>query len=71
MLVDTDVLKLFRERGAVHRFQCSEQLVLDVTEITPVQAAEKIMQHVRAVCGGIGEEGRKREGGGTGSVMRG
>ncbi|KAF6236199.1 hypothetical protein HO173_005828 [Letharia columbiana] len=71
MLVDTDVLKLFRERGDVYRFQCSEQLVLNVTEITPVQAAEKIMQHVRAVCGGRGEERRKGGGGGTGSVMRG
>lgn len=51
MLVDTDVLKRFRRRRELYRFQGSEQLVLDVTDITPAQAAEKIMQHVNLVTG--------------------
>lgn len=51
MLVDTDMLKRFRRRRELYRFQGSEQLVLDVTDITPVQAAEKIMQHVNLVTG--------------------
>ncbi|MCJ1263926.1 hypothetical protein MMC22_003796 [Lobaria immixta] len=51
MLVDTDVLKRFRRRRELYRFQGSEQLVLDVTDITPAQAAEKIMQHINLVTG--------------------
>lgn len=51
MLVDTDVLKGFRARGEIYRFQGPEQLVLDVSEISPAQAAERILQHVGLVTG--------------------
>lgn len=51
MLVDTDVLKGFRARGEIYRFQGPEQLVLDVSEISPAQAAERILQHVGLVMG--------------------
>ncbi|MCJ1269785.1 hypothetical protein MMC22_009678, partial [Lobaria immixta] len=51
MLVDTDVLKGFRARGEIYRFQGPGQLVLDVSEISPAQAAERILQHVGLVTG--------------------
>ena len=50
MLSDTDVLKIYRGRGDIYKFQCPEQLVLNVSEMSHVQAAEVIIQHMRFVC---------------------
>lgn len=49
ILVDPDVLIGFRERSEIYRFRCPEELVLDITEISPVEAVEKIVEHLEHV----------------------
>ena len=54
ILTDVEILESYRGRCKLCSFQCPEELVLDVTELTHVQAAEKIVQHLKAVMG-LGE----------------
>lgn len=49
MLLDTNVLKGFRKKGEIYRFKCAEELELDVTVLTALEAAERILAHVQAV----------------------
>ena len=46
MLLDTAVLRGFRKKGQIFRFQDMQDLVLDVTNILPEEAAKKILEHV-------------------------
>ncbi|KAL9100104.1 MAG: hypothetical protein Q9163_004479 [Psora crenata] len=52
MLLDTEILKSYRKRGEIYRFEGSAaaaQLELDVTHLSPAQAAAKIIEHVESV----------------------
>ena len=51
LLLDTDVLESYRKRSEIYRFQTYEEMELDVTELTPMQAANRIFAHVRTVTG--------------------
>jgi hypothetical protein len=52
MLLDISVLHEMRGNGDVARVQCPEQLELDITELPPPEAAQKIEQHVRSIISG-------------------
>ena len=55
MLLDTTVLRRFRKRGEIHRFRNPQELELDVTTLSPVQAAQKVLEHVESVLRGAKE----------------
>lgn len=46
MLLDTKILNGFRKRGEIHSFQAQEELVLDITNLQPAEAAARILKHV-------------------------
>ena len=49
MLLDTAVLRGFRKKEHIFRFENSNELGLDVTELSPSQAAQEILEHVEKV----------------------
>ena len=49
MLLDTDILHVFRKRGRIFRFETLQKLELDVTYLLPAQAAMKILDHVTSL----------------------
>ncbi|KAK4694239.1 hypothetical protein P7C71_g3310, partial [Lecanoromycetidae sp. Uapishka_2] len=50
MLLDVEMLRDVRRRRDVHEFGIKEELIMDVTELEPVEAAAEILEHVRAVA---------------------
>ncbi|KDN69430.1 hypothetical protein CSUB01_05347 [Colletotrichum sublineola] len=48
-LTDPDILRSIREREDIFRFQDEYELELDVTQLSPGEAAAKICDHVAAV----------------------
>ena len=51
MLTDCEILRNYRARSEIHQFQCSEALNLDITVISPSQAASQVIQHIEKVLG--------------------
>ena len=49
MLFDTSLLRDMRGKGHIARIACPELLELDVSELKPEDAAERIVGHVRAL----------------------
>lgn len=49
MLLDTTILNGFRKKGEIYSFKCAEELELDVTALTAVEAAKRILRHVQAL----------------------
>ena len=41
-LVDVGVLREYRSRGAIDRFEDQDEIVLDVTSMKPEEAAERV-----------------------------
>ena len=52
LLLDIDVLEKYRTRGEIFRFRTREELELDVTAMTSLQAAMEILAHIETVIGG-------------------
>ena len=49
MLLDTAVLRGFRKKGQIFRFQDSSELEIDITKTSPAQAAQKILAHIEEI----------------------
>jgi len=49
MLLDTTLLREMRGRAKLCNFQCPEQLEMDISDLRPEEAANKIMKHVKFV----------------------
>lgn len=48
-LTDPTILRDMRGRGEIFRFECAEQLELDVSDLQPEEAAKRIAKHVEEV----------------------
>jgi hypothetical protein len=49
LLHDTNLLREFREHGEILRVECSELLELDVSHLSPEDAAGMIAEHVESL----------------------
>ncbi len=50
LLLDAGLSMDMRGRGQIYRFECGEGLLLDVTGLASREAAERMMEHLKAVC---------------------
>jgi len=48
-----ELLMTLRDEGDLHHFGGPDELHLDVTDLLPEEAADRIMAHVRERCGGF------------------
>jgi broad-specificity NMP kinase len=48
-LTDLDILRAIRQQEDIHKFGGQEELEVDTTDISPAEAAEKILKHIREV----------------------
>ena len=51
MLTDCEILRKYRATSEIYQFHCPEALSLDVTKLSPSQAANQILQHIEKVVG--------------------
>lgn len=49
LLLDTDLLKEFRDQGEILKWPCKELLVIDVTHICVNEVVEKIIKHLERI----------------------
>ncbi|KAH6723604.1 hypothetical protein BKA61DRAFT_686227 [Leptodontidium sp. MPI-SDFR-AT-0119] len=49
MLVDASVLEKMRDDGSIFKADCPEILELDVTTLSPQEAASKILEHMESI----------------------
>ena len=56
-MTDVDVLREYRSPGGVHRFEDSDEIVLDVTRMKAEEAARKVKEFVERTE----REGRSEE----------
>lgn len=48
-LIDSKILRDMRSRCDVFRFECAEQLEIDISDLQPEEAAQRIAKHVEEV----------------------
>jgi hypothetical protein len=49
MLLDTTLLQEFRSNGQILKFSCPELLELDISDLSPEEAASRIAEHIASL----------------------